>query len=111
TTKDSLQANCSLVGLAKVGDQSAPGAVQLSSGVYGIPLLVNPAPGTQGNLSKTIKISETKSVQIRFDATNILNHATPQDPIGVDNGRATTGTSSFVNTLGNGFGQIQIGRA
>ncbi len=118
TTKDNLQANCTLVGLAQVSSQSATGAVPLSSGLYGTPLLENPAPGTQGNLgnltmgtfprwaldgnlSKTIQISESKSVQIRFDATNILNHATPSDPVGL----ANTG-SSFANTLGNGFGQI-----
>jgi hypothetical protein len=54
-----------------------------------------------GNLSKTIQISETKSVQIRFDATNILNHATPADPVGLGNSG-----SSFQNTLGYGFGTI-----
>jgi hypothetical protein len=118
TTKDSLQANCSLVGLAQVVAQGTAGAVPLSQGRYGIPLLENPQPGTQGNLgnltmatfprwaldgnlSKTIQISETKSVQVRFDATNILNHATPADPVGLGN----TG-SSFQNTLGMGFGTI-----
>jgi hypothetical protein len=54
-------------------------------------VLQNPMPGTRGNLgqrtiigpgdwtldgslSKSIKITESKIVQIRFDATNVLNH-------------------------------------
>jgi hypothetical protein len=58
---------------------------------------VNPVPGKQGtlglttvealgpirfdaNLSKTFQISENKSLQIRIDATNVLNHPTPPAP-------------------------------
>src|SRR2546422_8039531 len=54
-------------------------------------LLQNPLPGKRGNLSqravegpgrwrfdanvnKSVKISETKNVQLRLDATDILNH-------------------------------------
>jgi hypothetical protein len=33
-----------------------------------------------GNVSKTFQISESKSVQLRVDATNILNHPIPNDP-------------------------------
>jgi hypothetical protein len=57
-------------------------------------ILQNPAPGTRGNfgynrfygpgswsadmaLSKLVKINESKSIQIRVDATNIFNHPTP----------------------------------
>jgi hypothetical protein len=60
-------------------------------------LLQNPQPGTRGtvgrqgmalpgqwsfdgNLSKTFQISESKSVQVRFDSTNILNHPVPGTP-------------------------------
>jgi hypothetical protein len=60
-------------------------------------LLQNARPGTRGtlgtmtmqtrgvwsldgNLSKTFRITESKSAQIRVDATNILNHPTPPDP-------------------------------
>jgi hypothetical protein len=56
-------------------------------------LLVNPAPGARGtlgqktvesagvfrfdaNLQKSFRISESKSLQIRFDAQNVLNHPT-----------------------------------
>ena len=57
-------------------------------------LLQNPRPGTRGTLgratlelpgswnvdaamSKTVRISETKSIQVRMDATNVFNHPMP----------------------------------
>jgi hypothetical protein len=60
-------------------------------------VLQNPQPGTRGtlglrtienpgtwsfdaNLSKAFQISESKSVQIRFDATNVFNHPIPNNP-------------------------------
>jgi len=114
TTLDNLRASCSLQGLARVVPQSTPGAIPLSDNSYGIPLLENPTPGHQGNLgantlktfpmwrldanlSKTFRISESKSVQLRIDATNFLNHPTPTDPMGL-----TNGGSSFSDN----FGQI-----
>jgi hypothetical protein len=33
-----------------------------------------------GNVSKTFRIAESKSLQVRVDATNILNHPIPNDP-------------------------------
>src|SRR4029078_13461466 len=56
-----------------------------------------PLPGEKGNLalntmegpglwlfdaalSKTVKISETKGLEFRVDARNVLNHPTPDDP-------------------------------
>jgi hypothetical protein len=114
TTTDNLRASCTLLGLAKVVPQNTPGAILLSQGTYGIPVLENPTPGTQGNLgsfteatfprwnldgnlSKTFRITESKSVQVRFDAVNIFNHPTPADPTGL----ANNGSS-----LINNFGQI-----
>jgi hypothetical protein len=61
---------------------------------YGVVVLQNPKPGTQGslgqynfqlpgtyrfdaNLSKNFKLRETKSLQLRVDATNVLNHPNP----------------------------------
>jgi hypothetical protein len=58
---------------------------------------VNPIPGRQGslglstieglgtvkfdaNISKTFRITESKSLQVRIDATNVLNHPTPPAP-------------------------------
>ncbi len=92
-----LQSNCTLNGLALVAPAGTPGAIDLGSGVFGIPVLQNPAPGHQGtqgarmltlpgrwaldgNVSKTFRFSESKSLQFRFDATNILNHANPGEP-------------------------------
>jgi len=34
-----------------------------------------------GNLGKTFRITESKSLQVRVDATNIMNHPTPSAPI------------------------------
>jgi hypothetical protein len=60
-------------------------------------LLQNPQPGKAGTLGrytmenpgqwaldmamiKTIRVTESKSFQLRMDATNILNHPTPNNP-------------------------------
>jgi hypothetical protein len=32
------------------------------------------------NISKQFRISESKSLQLRIDATNVLNHPTPNNP-------------------------------
>jgi len=102
TTSDNLRASCSLLGLAKVVPAGTAGAIQVSQGRFGIPLLENPTPGTQGNLgsltmatfprwnfdanlSKTFRITESKTVQFRMDALNMFNHPTPTDPIGLAN--------------------------
>jgi hypothetical protein len=40
-----------------------------------------------GSVSKTFRISESKSAQIRVDTTNMLNHPTPPDPtLGINSG-------------------------
>jgi len=61
-------------------------------------VLQNPRPGTRGtlgqatmegpgqwrfdaNLMKTFKISESKSIQVRMDATNVFNHPEPANPV------------------------------
>ena len=89
--------DCSLRAVAQEVAPGTPGAVTLSNGTTVQYLLVNPVPGKQGsvgqttvegpgtirfdaNLGKTFRISESKSVQIRFDATNVLNHPNPPDP-------------------------------
>src|SRR5205814_2025388 len=90
------------------------GAIAVSNNRFGIPLLENPLPGHQGdlgsatmrtfprwrfdgNLSKTFRIGESKTAQLRFDATNIFNHPLPADPTGVANGG---------NSFSDNFGQI-----
>jgi hypothetical protein len=97
-----LTSLCSLRALARVVDAGTPGAIALPNGQFGIPLLEHPVPGEQGNLgsftmntfgrwsldgnlSKTFAISESKSIQVRVDATNIFNHPTPSDPTGLNN--------------------------
>jgi hypothetical protein len=119
TTNDNLRASCSLLGLAKVVPAGTAGAIQVSQGRFGVPLLENPTPGTQGNLgtltmatfprwnfdanlSKTFRITESKTVQFRMDALNMFNHPTPTDPIGLANNTATSNISSF----NDNFGQI-----
>jgi hypothetical protein len=89
--------NCNLRAVARQVDPGTPGATTLPNGTTIQYLLVNPVPGKQGtvgqttiegpgtirfdaNLSKTFQITESKSVQIRFDATNVLNHPNPPDP-------------------------------
>src|SRR5439155_21427659 len=94
-----LQGSCTLRGLAKVVPQGTAGAINLGNGKFGVPVLQNPLPGHQGtlgvntmfafsqwtldgNISKSFKVSESKALQIRIDAINILNHPWPADPIG-----------------------------
>ena len=74
-------------------------------------VLQNPQPGTRGSLglasltlpgnwsfdasmSKSVRIAEGKTLSIRMDSTNVLNHPTPSNP--------------FLNINGNTpFGSIQ----
>ena len=75
-------------------------------------VLQNPQPGKRGTLGrqtmsrpgqwsfdsamgKTVRITESKSLQIRLDATNIFNHPLPNDP------------SLIINSTANPFGSIQ----
>jgi hypothetical protein len=107
-------ATCSLQAVARVVPAGTPGATVIDGQNVQI-VLQNPQPGRQGtlgqatleglgvirfdgNLSKTFRISESKSVQIRVDATNVLNHPTPAAPnfsINNDNfGLSTTKTGN-----------------
>ena len=119
-------ARCTLQALArplptdKIG---VPGQITLPSGKPGIIVLQNARPGTRGNLglntmegaglwlfdaalSKSIKIAESKSLEFRVDALNVLNHPTPDDP-GLDSCAIgnTLGTNLSLNS-NNPFGQI-----
>ena len=85
----SLQSRCNTL-MQAVAVVNADGSQTL--------VLQNGEPGTRGNigmntmegpglwsldgsLSKALQIDETKRLQFRFDATNILNHATPCAPV------------------------------
>lgn len=72
-------------------------------------LLQNPKPGTRGTLgrqtmelpgswtfdaalSKMVRISESKTIQVRMDATNVFNHPVPVSPILNINGNTPFGS-------------------
>ena len=90
-------------------------AVKNADGTTGPNLLQNPLPGTRGNmpfsleapgkwkfdinLGKTFRVTESKSLQVRMDAVNILNHPDIVDP------DPQTGFS--INSPGIVFGRIQ----
>ncbi len=113
-TSGTNTSQCTLNGLGKIVPAGTPGAIPANtSGLFVIPLLQNPLPGHQGNLgfatmkiistrrldgnaSKQFRISESKSVQVRIDATNILNHPQENVPSGLD----------FFSVFSNTFGQM-----
>jgi hypothetical protein len=56
-----------------------------------------------GNLGKTFRISESKSLQVRVDATNVMNHPQPANPSLSLAGAATDfGSVTTKGGLGNG---------
>ena len=98
----SLQSVCTLNALAMRVDPDTPGAYLLPDGTSAVNALVNAKPGEfgtlgartidswgqfflDGNIQKTFRISESKQLSLRVDATNILNHpqlATPNFNVG-----------------------------
>jgi hypothetical protein len=104
---------CTLQAIARIVPDGTAGAIPNIDGLghSGKYVLQNPLPGKQGNLgqnalrtlpiwrldsniAKSFKISESKSLQFRLDAFNILNHAQPNAP------------SLTINTSATPFGQI-----
>jgi hypothetical protein len=105
TTKQSLNqavgvANirCTLNALAMVVPANTPDSFTLQDGRQALIVLQNPMPGTKGTLgtskikgfgtisfdasaSKSFRLSESKSLQIRIDTTNVLNHPSPGGPV------------------------------
>jgi hypothetical protein len=109
--------SCTLNGLAAIVAAGTPGAYPVldasgnPTGQFAVNVLQNSMPGTQGNfphsklqlprrqtldanLSKSFRLSEDKSLQLRIDATNVLNHPNWGEPsFNIQNsnfGRATT---------------------
>jgi len=99
----SLAANCNLAAVydAKTGQ----------------PLLIHPLPGKRGtlgrrvlrgvtipsfdmNLTKSFRIRESKTIQLRVDASNVLNHSYPNTP------QLSLAPSAATNALNSTFGQI-----
>jgi hypothetical protein len=52
------------------------------------------------NLAKSIRITESKSLQFRLDASNVLNHPVPNTP------QLSLAPSATTNALNTSFGQI-----
>jgi hypothetical protein len=55
-----------------------------------------------GNMGKTFRISESKSIQIRVDATNVFNHPQPAQPNFAVSGTTDFGQISTKGGIGNG---------
>jgi hypothetical protein len=106
--------NCELESLGIIVPAGTPGSsVVPDSGTSYLQALVNPTPGNLGtlgartlnywgqfqldaNLSKTFRLAETKSIQLRIDTRNVLNHPTPGIPnFGMENlGQITSKSGS-----------------
>jgi len=104
--------SCTLTGLGEIVPAGTPGSIVNPDGRSVLPILQNPRPGHKGNLtsntmhvpshwtldanvSKQFRISESKSLQVRVDTINVMNHPTPGNPTGLGN-----------NSLTDNFGQI-----
>lgn len=119
-------ASCTLTGLARIVPQNTPGAYPVldasgnPTGKYAVNVLQNSMPGTQGNfphsklqlprrqtldanVSKSFRLREEKTLQIRIDAINVLNHANWGEPTlniqSANFGRDTTKGSPGNRTL------------
>jgi hypothetical protein len=60
-----------------------------------------------GNIGKTFRITESKSLQVRVDATNVFNHPTPANP-SVALGGSTTDFGSITTKTGTRSFQGQV---
>jgi hypothetical protein len=93
----SLTAFCTMNALAMRVPPGTAGAIVLADGSSVVHVLVNPKPGEigtlgartlnsfgtiflDGNIQKTFHLTESKSISIRMDATNILNHPQLNSP-------------------------------
>jgi hypothetical protein len=107
----SVTQRCTIRALAMIVPEGTPGAFTMSDGSTARIVLQNALPGKRGtfgantvkgfgtirfdaSLSKSFKVTETKSLQVRFDATNVLNHPSPGAPTLDINGNNTFGNIS-----------------
>jgi hypothetical protein len=119
-------ASCTLTGLAAIAPSTIPGAYPLNDGTgrYAVNVLQNSQPGTQGNfphsklqlprrqtldanISKSFQLSEGKQLQVRVDATNVLNHSNWGEPT-LSIQSANFGRSTTKVTPGNRVLQAQV---
>jgi len=119
---------CTLQAVAKLVPDGTAGAGANIDGLghSGMYVLQNPLPGKQGNLgqsvlrnlpiwrfdaniSKAFKITESKSLQFRLDAFNVLNHAQPGAPsLTINTGTTPFGQITSKNGQGPRFMQAQL---
>jgi Carboxypeptidase regulatory-like domain len=112
--KDPQCANTSLVAASLAANCNLAAVYDAKTGQ---PLLVHPLPGNQGtlgrrvlrgvnvpafdmNATKSFRISEKKNIQLRVDASNVLNHSVPNTP------QLSLAPSAATNALNTTFGQI-----
>jgi hypothetical protein len=117
---------CTLDALAMVVPAGTPDSFVHTDGRTVQIVLQHPKPGTKGNLGantirglgnwrfdanlgKTFRITESKSLQLKFDAQNVLNH--PQ-PGGTGNGPnlSITGGANFGSVTGKTGGRVMQGQ-
>jgi len=121
--------SCGLTAVAKLVPANTPGAVNYGVDAkgnprYGLIVLQNPKPGTQGtlgqstfdmpgtwrfdaNLAKSFKVSETKTLQFRMDATNVLNHPNPLPISPAISINSTSGDFGYLTNSKTGNRQFQ----
>jgi hypothetical protein len=112
TTQDGLRNICTtqLQAVAVGNDVVLQNAQPGTRGNIGINTMEGPGLWTlDGSLSKAFQVDESKKIQFRFDATNILNHATPCAPVQCPG--IGLGTNLSLNPLApfvpiSGFGAI-----
>jgi hypothetical protein len=109
----SLTGFCTLNALAMKVPAGTSGAIVLPDGSSIVNVLVNPNPGQigtlgnrsvnsfgsvflDGNVQKTFRLTESKSLSVRVDATNILNHPQLNSP------NFTVGATPFGQIAGKG---------
>jgi hypothetical protein len=88
---------CTMNALGLIVPAGTPGSFLSEAGDNVLMVLKNPMPGTKGTLgtgkvkghgtisfnasaSKTFRVSESKSLQLRIDTENVLNHPSPGAP-------------------------------
>jgi len=112
--KDPQCSNTSLVAASLASNCNLAAVYDATTGQ---PLLVNPLPGKRGtlgrrvlrgvtvpsfdmNLTKSFRVRESKTVQLRIDASNVLNHPVANTP------QLSLAPSAATNALNTSFGQI-----
>jgi hypothetical protein len=99
----SLAANCNLAAVydAKTGQPLLVHPLPGKSGTLGrYPLRGVTQPAFDMNASKSFRLTESKSVQFRIDASNVFNHPTVNTP------QLSLAPSAATNALNSTFGQI-----